>query len=357
MSKIYYIDGIDVTDYVSTFFAVNEQRSLVGEDIVRIGNFDVSLWNGDFRFSPHYPASIFYGRSLYESFLYIIDDGIEIFRGRIKTISLTQNNATLTIASYFDETLDKNLVYIANNINPADAFKEIMILNNLEDYIDEFSYLYSKSLLDDYGLIIDAFFFIDSNTSVVSGLQQLGEICGADVYFSKGKIHFLCWEEQKTGTTTLKISASQIEGFQIFTDSENIRNQYSFTMTITPDPNAGVEYNIYDSVFGKDSRRLYGERSYQNFNLSKGNNFSTENIIAMSDIGRNKIQRGKDPKKYITFTVIASLFPYPWTLQTVFTMNSDNDNYVGEGLDVDVYQVVSLNFNDNKTQITGVKIN
>jgi hypothetical protein len=357
MSKIYYIDGIDITSYVLSEFGVTEQRNVVGEDLLRIGNFDLTLWNGDFRFSPHNPSSIFYGRSLYESFFYIIDDDIEIYRGRIKSISLDINNAILTVASFFDEMLDRTLVYIKDNINPADAVKEILILNNLDEYLDEFSYLFSKQILEDYGLIINVFFFIDSSTTIGQALQQLGEICGADVYFSNGKIHFLVWEQQQLGNNTFKISASQIEGYSITTDSDNIRNQYSYTLTLETAPNEAVQYSIFDTAFGKESRQLYGERAYNDFNLSDGQNFSTTAITALSDIGRNKVLRAKDPKKYIQFTVIDAKLPYPFTLKSTFSVDSDINDYVGEGLEDDIYQVVSLTYNDQKTTVSAVKIN
>jgi len=352
----YYLDDFDITDYIQINYNISEQKSIIGQDNIRISSFDITLSNINDIFTPHSPQSIFYGRNVYESKFKIMENNIELYIGRVKKVLSEPSSdiSKLTIASYIDDIIDRTCIFLYDNITPAEAFYRIMVYYGLLDYIDMHSYYYSKSIQETQGLYVDIIFYINSTSSISDVLQQLASLSGADVYFTQGKIGFWVWQDLDLSSGVAhNLPTRFISGKpQFWNDTNNIRNQYSYTITIS-----SSDYELFDTYVGADSRRIWGERSYNNINLNNSQNIQSVSATALTDAGSNKILRAQNEQHYCKFSLITGDYNYPFSLNSIFQFEDDINDYLGSKIETAIWEVISQKISNEYTEITAVQIN
>ena len=356
MARKYLLDNYDITKYVRHQYSFNEQRNIIGTDLLQISQLTLDLWNAENEFTPYDPGSFWYGRYENESRFELYDDVNLMFSGQVKKVLAdpVSDIAKVTITSYINEIFNKTCLYYNADITPAQAFYEILTTYGLYDYIDMWSYYYSKSIQEAQGFLVDVYYGIDSTASISQVLQQLATMSGADCYFSNGKISFVVWNAFDTDLTFgMKIKPEHIVSkLEYWNDGDAIKNQYSYDITLS-----STTVNISDSYYGEDSRLKWGERSYINISLVDGSNISSVAASALTDIGNLRIERAQEPQHYCKFSIDNQVFPFPFTLTTVFQFDNTCEYYLGDGVSVPAWQIISQKIDANKTEITAIKIN
>ena len=350
--KQYYIDNFEITDYVGSKYETSEMRSIAGEDLIRISNFNINMWNGDGFFSFSNPTSIFYGRNESESIFEIIEDGNQLYKGRVSNATLNADKSTcqINVISLIDDIMNRTCVYLKQSITPAQAFYEILVLNGMADYIEPHSYLEAKNHQESIGLYVDLDYYIDSTATVSSVLQILASMSSCDVFFSNGLIYFQQWFDSENPNTDNIIPTEFILGpVQFYNDPDNIRNQYVYNITL-----GSANFPITDYEIGTDSRKQWGERSYNAIDLTDGSDISSIAITGLNDAGTDRILRAQNPQRYCKFTVLTEDYTYTFTLETIFKFDDLLSELLASDLQNIAWRVLELKKSDTKIEITGV---
>lgn len=343
---VYYLDNIEITDYVLTEYTIGEKKSLAGDDLVKLSEFTLEIWNETDTFNPLNQISPFFGRFTYESIIEIFQNNSKIYEGNIKKITVSNNRCQLQIVPTLNQIIDRTAIYISEDTTPATAFKNLLTINGLLDYVNLYTYRFSEKIQSDRGLLFDINYYIDSSTTILSAIKTFANISGSDVYFSSNQILFHQYSRIKDNIDaglTIPFYAI-VSDIEIFNDTENIRNQYSYETD-------GA--TLHDYVIGVDSRRQWGERSYQNFNLKTGNEIACFNTAALTLAGEDKILKALSPKKYCRFTISIDEFDYPFDLLTIFQF----DKYLKNGIYMDMlWAVYEVSWSEYQVEIVALQL-
>lgn len=344
----YLLGNLDITSRVNHAYTLAEKRSIAGEDLIRISNFNLVVWNEDLIFSPNNANSIFYGRHPYEEKLTLLGNGYELFAGRVKKVIQKSDEqvAELEIASYIDDTIGKVCIYVNENITPSHAAKEILKVYGLSGYVNEYSFSYSQTLEKNMGLYCDINYLLDDTITVSTVIQELANIAGADIFFTAGKICFLHPSLEIKGNVSLSLKPDYLLGpIQFWIDTDQIKNQFNYK----------TDYgDIYDTYVFEKSRLLWGTRSFPRIDVSSSNNISCTNVAALLDAGIAKCQRTQNQQHFCQFSVNTDLFDFPFNLMTLFCFDPTVDLIIG--IYSWVWQVIELNRGAHSIEITAVRI-
>lgn len=314
---VYYIDGVDVSDYISNEFEFSEEKSLSGQDLIYVYDFDLLINSEEQTFNPDYTYGIWYGRSPRDSWIKITDDGITIYEGNVKdyNYNLSQKTMSLSVTSYLGTLLNQSVTYYENNLTPVEAFEDVLTINGLLNYISPENKYQSRILQDDNDVDCSYQFDIEANTNLLNLIQQLSW-SGADIYTKENKIVYEQYNPNRPIEAGITILDEHLSSeVAIYSDSENRQNDFNIESTL-------FSYSGRDTTVGETSRSLYGSLPGLDINLSSTENINCEIGSALLWAGENLIYRNQDVKIYCEFQLEKDMLNYNMELNQIFQFSS-----------------------------------
>lgn len=347
--KTYLINGIDISDYVASEYHTEEVISISGEELLRIPSFEIDVFNEEGAFNLFDPTSLFYGLKDYQMAFVLLEEEQIIYDGIVRKLDFfySENITRITVSSVLNAAFDRTCIYSNENLTPVQIFSEILQINGLSDYMDLHSYWYSNICQQEMGLHMDVCFLLDQPRSISKVFEALSALSGADIYISQGKLFFRQWTKPEDYNPALVLDADCFLGeIEFHYDSDSLRNQYVYKTS------AG---RLVDYTIGKESRRIWGERSYPEIDLSTGS-LVTNALSALVEAGSNRILRAMNPKWFCRFVLNYDRFPYPFRLLEEFQLSPSIIIPMGATFLNTKWQVVGIKKLSQTMEITAVMI-
>jgi len=339
----YYIDTIDITKYVSSYYDITEKTNHAGDSLLSVENFNLELFNYEDIFNFKSDNSIFWSRDILESYFYIYEDEFLIYSGLVVNleVDVSKNVCNIETVNILNKLLDRTLIYISDDFyTPADTIYQVLDTNFLIEHLDLHSWQYSKNIEIDNNFAIKINYNLESTTDILSVLRDIAGLSGASIFFNAGKIYY--WHNSIIDNAELAVQEIEskyiIGNIKFYNDYENIKNQYSYTITV-----ATIPISLSDVYIAPESRLKYGVRSYNNFDLTTGKNIeaSAGSVIGLQDIGTEKINITKNPIQYLEFEYDWSRYNFPLYINQLFKFSSTIAS-IEPTLTNTVFQIISI---------------
>lgn len=346
----YKLDGVDITRYIESGFEYSEEKSLEGEDNIRLPAFSLQLWNHGGMFNKYEPNSIWYNCDQTESFLTIYDEYDSlIYTGKIKSweYNNSKNMVTCNVVSELDTIFDTTFLYFEYDKTPAENIYQILINAGLGSLLDMHSYNNARILQEDNGLLVDCNFNIENTTTIYQAIQQLSNMAGCDCFLSGGKIFLYQNDRNAICNSWITVPYNSILTPAVLSDDpEKVYNQYAYETDLL---------TVRDTEYAKASREKWGTRSFSSIGVNNQNQISSIAIVGLVWAGEERITPLLNPQNYIEFSVDSRRFPFPLSVQDTFKFDNYCEQYIGYNIDSYNWQVLQVSGDNNKLNILAVR--
>lgn len=245
--------GVDVSDYVTDWGEVEDVKEIL---LVRsqlfTGEHSIKLSNIDGRFSPYQAGSLFYGKAYFQSTVSLTEDGVPLFVGLLKSVSLDGNSriCTLKVENYFSVLATTLTSLVQTSVKPMLAALSIIEAAGMLEFADRNSFVAAAA--DEEAVDID---FSESSTTALAAIQNLADLSSVAVYVRGGIIQARPFQPYQGGSAGLRfpITAAVVAEMGALTDEpDSLKNVVTFVYS------ASSELTIQDDA---SIRRYQG---YQN---------------------------------------------------------------------------------------------
>jgi len=353
MAYTYKLDGVDISEYVSSQFSYSEEVSLIGEDTIRLPSFTIELWNYIGMFNKYSPNSMFYGSNPAEGIIKVYDElGFVRYTEKIRDwkYDRTTNKVSITSVNSLDSIFDKTFIYLTSGLTPAEHIRDILILYDLKSYIDYHTFNNAIAIQQTEGLLVDCNYYIDNTTTLINAIQELAEMSGCDCFLAGNQIKLLQHNPDEVIISEIEINYYAIQSLVLYDDSGNIKNQYGYTVNV-----GEGEYTIKDYEYSRTSRQKYGEQSYSSISLTNSSQITSIALAGLIDAGCKRLHRSQEPRDYLQITIVNSLYKYPFQVMDYFKLETEVDNTIECNVSDYTWQILRINFNESITEIIAAR--
>lgn len=221
--RSYQVLGVELAAYVLDWGAVEEVKNiLLAQSQLFTAEHTLEVANADNRFSPGVSTSIFYGRNLQLLPVTLAVDGVTLYQGFIRSVTLDHATRTASIVTQNAFTIPANyFVNLTATGNPAAIIKSILTQAGLSAYIDPVSFAAAAGGFVAAGATISVNYQTTgaivgdqgiSGTTALSAIQDISALCGLSCYVQAGTIRLADWQRFQGGLSGVKyqVTAAQI---------------------------------------------------------------------------------------------------------------------------------------------------
>jgi len=188
MARSLTILGQDLSSYVLSWGSIEETKEiLLAKGQLFVGEQEVELdaSTGIFKLGQGLMA----GRSLLNVEAALTEDGVDLFRGPIRQLSVdkAEQKATIRIENYLTKLTNRVPTLTQSGVNPAEAMLALLLNVGLESITDVNSFLVAGGLARAAGATIDVA-YEGKTTTVLDALQDICDLASINVFMRDGRI-------------------------------------------------------------------------------------------------------------------------------------------------------------------------
>lgn len=309
MIQLFVNDYEIETQYLKSFPTSQEKQKLSGSFIASTQDFEIDNTDRTV-FDDRYPGSFFYGLNWYGVTVIALEDGLTIWKGRLRNIQTDDKKGTLTLetSNYIQDLADcPCVINSTGDTTPAEIVYTILTDSNYAN-IPAIDIIYAgfQEAIDIQtanSVFVTATYTIDDGANCLKVIQELCRMCHCTIYTSDNKIYLHQWQAY-AGKTGEVIRESNVigESFKSYFDTDNIVNFCSVAYN-----NSGTVARATDSDSASISK--FGKRVFLVPDDEETDTSPTaykilfKSVTAANWCVDTAISRHKDMKKLCTITI------------------------------------------------------
>lgn len=199
--------GQDVTSYVVDWGNVDDIKDvLLAQTSLMSGQYQVTLGQAPYAFSPYNQGSLFYGRAAKGQTLTLSLAGVQSYLGIIQAVEMDGVNKTclITVENLFNKAAAQTAVLSATNINPASAMLSLLVNAGLGPYTNQQSFYAAAAPAAAAGATVSVNWTASGGTTILAALQALEQLASISVYISNGIISARAYSPYQGASAGLK---------------------------------------------------------------------------------------------------------------------------------------------------------
>ena len=205
--RSYQTLGIELAPYVLDWGGTEQVKDvLLAQAQLFTSEHTLVLANTDNRFSQSNTKSPFYGRSIELAPVTLAIDGVNVYTGFIRAISLDHaaRTASIITENAFTMPANSNVILTANGLNPAAAIQTILVNAGLGAYIDPVSFAAARSNFTAAGATINLNYVAGGNTTALAAIQAISSMCSVSCFVVNGLIKLQAWQPYQGNLSGVK---------------------------------------------------------------------------------------------------------------------------------------------------------
>ena len=226
--RSYQVFGLELASFVLDWGQVEEVKSiLLAQSQMFTAEHTLVLSNADNRFTPSNTASVFYGRNLQLVPVTLAVDGLILYRGFIRTVTLNHASRTASIVTQNAFTIPANyFVNLTTTGNPAAVIQTILTQAGLGSYIDPISFAGAAGGFSSAGATVSVAYVTTgavssasgiSGTTALSAIQDISALCSLSCYVQGGLIRLYAYNAYQGSNSGVKYQVTGAQAYDFST--------------------------------------------------------------------------------------------------------------------------------------------